>query len=65
MTEKNKRGTHWYEAGKQELSLSEKYGKNVEGLQEQYPRCADIYYTLSDIYKHEAKPERERAEYKW
>lgn len=63
VTETNKRGAHWVDEGKSELDLHHRYKKNAEGLQEQYPRTAEIYFELSDWYKCEAKRERERAEY--
>ena len=62
-TETYKRGVYWVDEGRSELNLHHKYKKNAEGLQEQYPRTAEIYFELSDWYKCEAKLERERAEY--
>lgn len=63
--EENKRGVHTVDAGKSELILHHSYQKNAEELQEQYPRTAGIYFTLSDIYKREADFERRRAEDEW
>ena len=65
VAEENKRGVHTVDAGKSELILHHRYKKNAEGLQEQYPRTAEIYFTLSDIYKREADFERKRAEDEW
>ena len=65
IAEENKRGVHTVDAGKSELLLHERYQNNAEGLQEQYPRTADIYFTLSEIYKQEANAERKRAEDEW
>lgn len=65
VAEENKRGVHTVDAGKSELILHHRYQKNAEGLQEQYPRTATIYFTLSDIYKREADFERKRAEDEW
>ena len=65
LKEENKRGVHTVDAGKSELILHHRYKKNAEGLQEQYPRTAEIYFTLSDIYKREADFERKRAEDEW
>jgi hypothetical protein len=65
VAEQNKRGVHTVDAGKSELLLHDRYQKNAEGLQEQYPRTAEIYFTLSDIYKREADFERKRAEDEW
>ncbi|WP_033163456.1 hypothetical protein [Sharpea azabuensis] len=65
IAEQNKRGVHTVDAGKSELLLHDRYQKNAEGLQEQYPRTAEIYFTLSDIYKREADFERKRAEDEW
>ena len=58
----NKRGAHFIDAGKSELELYQKYIKNAEALQEDYPRTAEIYFKISDRYKQEAKHERRRAE---
>ena len=63
VTETYKRGAHWVNEGKSELDLYHKYKENAEGLQEQYPRTAEICFELTDWYKCEAKRERERAEY--
>ena len=63
--EENKRGSFVVDAGKSELGLYHKYLKNAEGLQEQYPRTAEIYFLLSDIYKQEANQERRNAEDEW
>ncbi len=65
IAEENKRGVHTVDAGKSELILHDRYQKNAEGLQEQYPRTAEIYFALSDIYKREADFERKRAEDEW
>lgn len=65
VAEENKRGVYTVDAGKSELILYHRYKKNAEGLQEQYPRTAEIYFTLSDIYKREADFERKRAEDEW
>lgn len=65
VAEENKRGVHTVDAGKSELILHHRYKKNAEGLQEQYPRTAEIYFTLSDICKREADFERKRAEDEW
>lgn len=65
VAEENKRGVHTVDAGKSELILHHRYQKNAEGLQEQHPRTAEIYFTLSDIYKREADLERKRAEDEW
>jgi hypothetical protein len=65
IAERNKRGAHVVDAGESELILCDRYQKNVQGLQEQYPRSAEIYFTLSDIYKSEAEFERKRAEDEW
>ena len=65
IAEENKRGVHTVDAGKSELILHHRYQKNAEGLQEQYPRTAEIYFALSDIYKREADFERKRAEDEW
>ena len=65
VAEENKRGVRTVDAGKSELILHHRYKKNAEGLQEQYPRTAEIYFTLSDIYKREADFERKRAEDEW
>ena len=54
MAEENKRGFHTIDAGKSELKLYHRYKKNAEGLQEQYPKTAEIYFELSNIYKQEA-----------
>lgn len=65
VAEENKRGVHTVDAGKSELELYHRYKKNAEALQEQYPRTAEIYYALSDIYKRESELERRRAEDEW
>lgn len=65
VAEEEKRGVHIVDSGKSELILHQRYKKNAEGLQEEYPRTAEIYFTLSDIYKREADFERKRAEDEW
>ena len=60
--EYNKRGAHFVDAGRSELLLSEKYQKNAEALQNQYPYTAEIYFSLSRIYRADAVRERELAE---
>lgn len=65
VAEENKRGIHTVDAGKSELRLYQRYRENAEALQEQYPYTADIYYAISDHYKHEAEYERKRAENEW
>lgn len=62
IAEQNKRGVYNFSAGKSELELSERYRINAEYLASKYPHTADIYYTLSDSYKRQAKHEREHAE---
>lgn len=65
IAEQNKRGVHTVDAGKSEMILHQKYKNNAEGLQYQYPRTAEIYFTLSDSYKRQADLERKRAEDEW
>ena len=62
IAEMNKRGVHTVDAGRSEIRLSQKYKKNAEGLQNKYPRTAEIYFDLSDSYKAQADRERRRAE---
>lgn len=65
VAEENKRGVHTVDAGKSELILHQRYLNNAEGLQAEYPKTADIYFTLSEDYKREAEYERKRAEDEW
>lgn len=65
ITEENKRGVHTVDAGKSEWLIHERYLKNAEALQTSYPRTADIYFALSDIYKRESESERKRAVDEW
>lgn len=65
MEEENKRGVHTVDAGKSELILYQKYQKNAEALQEQYPYTAEIYFAISDDYKRWADYERKHAEDEW
>lgn len=65
IAEKNKRGSYVVDAGKSELRLYEKYRRNAEALQYQYPRTAEVYFELSDIYKYLAERERRSAEEVW
>lgn len=60
--EYNKRGTHLVDAGRSELLLSDKYQKNAEALLSKYPYTAEIYFSLSRIYRADAARERELAE---
>lgn len=54
VAEENKRGVHTVDAGKSELILHQRYLNNAEGLQAEYPKTAEIYFTLSEDYKREA-----------
>lgn len=65
VAEENKRGVHTVDAGKSELILHQRYLNNAEGLQAEYPKTAEIYFTLSEDYKREAEYERKRAEDEW
>lgn len=65
VAEENKRGGHTVDAGKSELILHQRYLNNAEGLQAEYPKTAEIYFTLSEDYKREAEYERKRAEDEW
>lgn len=65
VAEENKRGVHIVDAGKSELILHQRYLNNAEGLQAEYPKTAEIYFTLSEDYKREAEYERKRAEDEW
>lgn len=65
VAEENKRGVHTVDAGKSELILHQRYLNNAEGLQAEYPKIAEIYFTLSEDYKREAEYERKRAEDEW
>lgn len=62
VTEFNKRGVFTFSAGQSEMALSENYKMNAQKLQEKYPHTAEIYFNLSDSYKHDAETERKRAE---
>lgn len=65
VAEENKRGVHTVDAGKSEMILYQRYLKNAKGLQVEYPKTAEIYFTLSEDYKREAEYERKRAEDEW
>ena len=65
VAEENKRGVHSVDAGKSELLLHQRYQKNAEALQEQYPHAAGIFFTISENYKRESEYERKRAEDEW
>ncbi len=65
IAEENKRGIHTVDAGKSEMILYEKYKRNAEAFQYQYPHTADIYFALSDSYRKQAEWERKRAEDEW
>lgn len=65
IAEQNKRGVHTVDAGKAERKLHEKYRSNAEALQYEYPRTAEIYFTLSDSYENQAEWERRRSEDEW
>lgn len=62
VTEFNKRGVFTFSAGQEEMELSENYKMNAQKLQEKYPHTAEIYFNLSNSYKHDAEMERKRAE---
>lgn len=48
--------------GKEEKNIARRYKENADYLSTLYPKTAAIYYELYDIYRNQAKHERERAE---
>lgn len=48
--------------GKEEKNMAKRYKENADYLSTLYPKTAAIYYELYDIYRNQAKHERERAE---
>ena len=57
----NGRGVYTASAGRNELNLAIKYKENADGIALQYPKTAEIYYRLYDIFKNESEEEREEA----
>lgn len=56
------RGIYSPSEGKEEKNLARRYKENADYLSTLYPKTAAIYYELYDIYRDQAKHERERAE---
>lgn len=48
--------------GIEEKNIARRYKENADYLSTFYPKTAAIYYELYDIYRNQAKHERERAE---
>lgn len=59
----NQRGGYILTEGKAEQELAEAFQRNAEALRLKYPQTAAIYDGLSDMYRKDAKREREEAEY--
>ena len=56
------RGIYTPTEGREEKNMAGRYKENADYLSTRYPKAAEIYYKLYDVYCDEAKWQRERAE---
>lgn len=58
----NKRGIFSPSSGKAEKDIAKGYKENAELLNIKYPKTAEVFFKMSQIYEHDSDEERRRAE---